>query len=303
MATSPSNDQPLYRPSNPHSSASFRFLARINTTLGLSLKSYEELYTWSTVHIQEFWSAVWDETNIIGHKGVHVVDPTALPSSNPAWFSEAKLNWAENMLQCRSDTKLAFIQATEPTLDVPAPELRKCTYLQLYNLVADLASALLRNGLKPGDRIASYSSNCIENVVGCLATTALGGIWVSAAADFGSEGVIERFEQVQPKFIFAVDAVVYNAKVHRHIPKLSALLSGLAEKGIAPAKVIIIHTIEQTEDRADWSQEWISWDAFVEEGSKSKLGRTASGEIEWERGSFDAPLWILFSSGTTGRPK
>ncbi|KAG6919424.1 hypothetical protein DXG01_006307 [Tephrocybe rancida] len=218
-------------------------------------------------------------------------------------FSDAKLNWSENMLHYRSETKLALIQTTEPTADTPVPELRKCTYRELYNLTMDLASALLRNGLEPGDRVASYSSNCIETLAACLATTAIGGIWVSAAADFGPEGVIERFEQVQPKFIFAVDAVVYNAKAHRHIPKLVALLSGLSKKGITPSKVIVIHTIPQPEYREDWLPDWTSWDAFLAEGHSCKLGRTASGEIEWVRGSFDAPLWILFSSGTTGKPK
>ncbi|GLB33820.1 putative acetyl-coenzyme A synthetase N-terminus [Lyophyllum shimeji] len=278
MAILQSNDEPLYRPLNPEDSATFRFLARINAKLGLSLKSYEELQSC-------------------------LVDTSALPPSNPAWFSEAKLSWAENMLHCRSDTKLAFIQATEPTPDFPSPELQKCTYLQLYNLVADLASALLLNGLEPGDRVGSYSSNCIENVVACLATAAVGGIWVSAAADFGPEGVLERFEQVQPKFIFAVDAVVYNAKVHRHTAKLSVLLSGLSKKGITPSKVIIIHTIPHPEDRGDWLPGWISWDSFLADGGECKLGRTSSGEIEWRRGPFDTPLWILFSSGTTGRPK
>lgn len=95
----------------------------------------------------------------------------------------------------------------------------------------------------------------------------------------------------------------YNAKVHRHIPKLVALLSGLQDKNIAPLKVIIIHTIPQVEERGDWSPEWIAWDDFVAEGREYQLGLAYSGEIEWNRGSFDAPLWILFSSGTTGRPK
>jgi acetoacetyl-CoA synthetase len=95
----------------------------------------------------------------------------------------------------------------------------------------------------------------------------------------------------------------YNAKVHRHIPKLSALLSGLSEKLIAPLKVIIMHAIPQPEDRGDWSPDWVSWDKFLEEGHKSQIGRTPSGDIAWTRMGFDAPLWILFSSGTTGRPK
>ena len=95
----------------------------------------------------------------------------------------------------------------------------------------------------------------------------------------------------------------YNGKVHRHIPKLSALLSGLSDKSISPLKVIIIHAIPQPEDRGDWSYDWISWDQFLEEGNEHPVGRTPSGDIAWTRMAFDAPLWILFSSGTTGRPK
>ncbi|KAG5643954.1 hypothetical protein DXG03_009305 [Asterophora parasitica] len=291
MTLSPSSEEPelpLYQPENPQDSATFRFLARINATFGLALKSYEDLYIWSTTHIDDFWSAAWDDTKIIGYKGRHVVDAAALP------FSEAKLNWAENMLHCRSESKLAFIQATEPTPDVPAPELKKCTYLELYNLVADLASALLRNGLTPGDRVASYSSNCIENVVACLATTAIGGIWVSAAADFAPEGVIERYVGIESSTPLGF---TYNAKVHRHVPKVSALLSGLAKKDIAPSKVIVIHTIQQAEVRGDWASEWTSWDAFLAEGVDCKLGRSPSGEIEWSRGSFDAPLPIVHRAG------
>ncbi|KAG6854774.1 hypothetical protein C0991_001201 [Blastosporella zonata] len=323
MSVATFNDDPLYQPAHPQDSATFRFLTRVNATAGLSFKTYQDLYTWSTSHIDRFWSAVWDTTNIIGYKGDHVVDTTATPSLNPAWFAVT-----------------IDVHLLEPTADTPVPALRKCTYSELYDVTADLASSLLRNGLKPGDRVASYSSNCIvssssslnahfldnwqnlgpllalgfilcvnlvrfaqENVAACLATTAIGGIWVSAAADFGPEGVIERFEQVQPKFIFAVNAVVYNAKVHRHVPKVLALLSGLSKRSIAPPKVIVIHAIPQIEDRGDWLPDWTSWDAFVAEGGSCKLGRTSSGEINWVRGSFNTPLWILFSSGTTGKPK
>ncbi|KAG5724342.1 Acetoacetyl-CoA synthetase [Termitomyces sp. T112] len=296
------DDEPLYRPLHPEDSATFRFLTRVNAITGLSLKSYQELYSWSITNIDDFWSAVWDETKIIGYKGDHVVDTTATPPLNPLWFSDAKLNWAENMLHCRSD-KIALIQATEPTPEDPTPELRQCSYRELFTWTADLASALLRNGLEPGDRVASYASNCIENVIACLATTALGGIWVSAAADFGPEGVIERLEQVEPKFIFVVDAVVYNAKVHRHIPKVTVLLSGLSKRKMTPSKLIVIHAIPQREERGDWLPGWTPWDTFLAEGRSCKLGRTPSGDIDWVRGSFNAPLWILFSSGTTGKPK
>ncbi|KAG1754051.1 uncharacterized protein EDB91DRAFT_1101357 [Suillus paluster] len=167
-------------------------------------------------------------------------------------------------------------------------------------MVADLVSALLMLNLKPGDRVASYSSNCIENVVACLATTAIGCIWVSAAADFGTQGVLERFEQVQPRVIFAVDAVVYNAKVHPHLPKLQSLLSGLSERCSLNPVVIVI---QSGRDASRWGPDWVSWDTFISRGKSSSLGRASDGEIEWCRQCFDWPLWILFSSGTTGRPK
>ncbi|KAF8195880.1 acetoacetyl-CoA synthetase [Mycena galopus ATCC 62051] len=282
-----SDDNPLHRPQNPDTSAVFAFRDRVNAKYGLSLASYYDLWLWSTSHVSDFWSNAWDATNVIGEKGTHVVDDTINISENPPWFTDndACVNWAENMLHCRSSEKVALIQATKA--------LHIC---QLYDLVSRLVSSLLANGLKPGDRVASYSSNCIENAALCLATTAVGAIWVGAAADFGPAGVLERFEQVQPKFIFAVDAFVYNAKAHKHLPKLTLLL---AAKSLNPAKIVIIHPIPHMEDRSAWKEGWVSWEDFLLEGEAKKLGRAPSGEILWHRASFNWPLWILFSSGST----
>ncbi|KAJ6599056.1 acetoacetyl-CoA synthetase [Mycena vulgaris] len=286
-------DPPLYHPRNPEASATFKFRDRVNAAFGLELHTYHDLYLWSTSHIADFWATAWDATSIIGEKGSHVVDESVNISENPPWFMEARVNWAENMLHCRSTDKIALIQATEPT---PLnPTMHNCT-----ELVSRLVSALLANGVKPGDRVASYSSNCIEVVALCLATTAIGAIWVSAAADFGPAGVLERFEQVQPTFIFAVDAVVYNGKVHDHLSKLATLLLGLdTESDVAP-KIVIIHPLPYgAEDRSAWKEGWVSWDDFLLEGEAEKLGRAPSGEILWHRASFNWPLWILFSSGST----
>ncbi|KAJ7700102.1 acetyl-CoA synthetase [Mycena rosella] len=283
-------DPPLYRPQDPDASATFKFRDLVNTKFGLQLATYHDLYLWSTSHIADFWATAWDATSIIGEKGNHVVDESVNISKNPPWFADARVNWAENMLHCRSSEKVALIQATEPTPLDPSPDLRQCTYAQLYELVSRLVSSLLANGLKPGDRVASYSSNCIENVA---------SIWVSAAADFGPAGVLERFEQVQPTFIFAVDAVVYNAKVHNHLSKLTTLLLGLEEKSDVPPKIVIIHPIPGAEDRSAWKEGWVGWDDFIREGEIEKLGRSSSGEILWHRASFNWPLWILFSSGST----
>ncbi|KAJ7498912.1 acetoacetyl-CoA synthetase [Mycena latifolia] len=291
------DDAPLHRPQNPEASAAFKFRDRVKSTFGLQLHTYHDLYRWSTENIADFWATAWDAVSIIGEKGNHVVDQSVNISENPQWFTEASVNWAENMLQCRSSDKVALIQATEPTPFDSSVHLRQCSYAQLYELVSQIVSALLANGLKPGDRVASYSSNCIENVALCLATTAIGAIWVSAAADFGPAGVLERFEQVQPSFIFAVDAVVYNGKFHDHISKLTTLLLGL--EGKTAPKIVIMHPIPYAEDRSGWQKGWVSWDDFILEGEAQKLGRTSSGEIIWYRASFNWPLWILFSSGST----
>ncbi|KAI6047176.1 hypothetical protein EDC04DRAFT_2886989 [Pisolithus marmoratus] len=293
-------ETPLYVPPDPKATRCLSFLDKINAKYHASLETYSDLYNWSIKHIDLFWSLVWDDVGIIGSKGNHVVDNQAVPAANPPWFQEARLNWAENMLSCRSEHKIALIQATEPTPDCPSPADRRVTYAQLYDIVANLVSALLLLGLKPGDRVASYCSNCIENVAACLAATAIGCIWVSAAADFGADGVLERFEQVQPRVIFTVDTVVYNAKVHQHLPKLSALLSGLRDRCALEPKVVIVETGNR--DPSIPIGRWELWDSFTAEGKAKALGRR-NGEIQWSRQGFDWPLWILFSSGTTGRPK
>ncbi|KAI6105574.1 acetoacyl-CoA synthetase [Pisolithus sp. B1] len=294
-----SEETPLYVPPDPRATRCFAFLDKINAEYHASLETYFDLYTWSTTHTDLFWSLVWDDVGIIGSKGTHTVDNQAVSAANPPWFQEARLNWAENMFYYRSEDKIALIQATEPTPDCPSPAERRVTYARLYDLVADLVSALLQLGLKPGDRVASYCSNCIENVAACLAAAAIGCIWVSAAADFGADGVLERFEQVRPRVIFAVDAVVYNAKVHQHLPKLRTLLSGLRDRCALEPKVVIIETGKR--DPSIPIGRWELWDNFIAEGKAIALGRK-NGEIQWARQSFDWPLWILFSSGTTGTP-
>ncbi|KZT12742.1 acetoacyl-CoA synthetase [Laetiporus sulphureus 93-53] len=292
----------LYNPPAPDLSRTFQFLRRVNAKHGLTLSSYYDLYQWSTTNIDDFWSEVWDDTGVVGTKGEHVVDTVALPPASPPWFKEARLNWAENMLRCRSPDKTALIEAIEPHPANPNRPLRRVSYEELYSLVADLVSAFLSLGLEAGDRVASYASNCIENVAACLAATAIGCIWVSAAADFGPEGVLERFEQVQPKVVISVDGVVYNAKVHVHIPKLKTLLSGLSERGHIPQKVVVIRHLLMPSEDAKWDRTWMDFKDLAAEGEKAKLGRTPEGEIKWQRLDFNWPLWILFSSGTTGEP-
>ena len=112
LGASVDEDKPLYSPPSVETTRTHRFLKRVNAKYGLSLETYADLWKWSTTKIDNFWSEVWDETETVGHKGSHVVDNSALPPANPPWFTEARLNWAENMLRCRSQHKTALIEAS-----------------------------------------------------------------------------------------------------------------------------------------------------------------------------------------------
>ncbi|CAE6408995.1 unnamed protein product [Rhizoctonia solani] len=293
----------LWTPANAHETRTTQFMRKVNAKYGLSLSSYDQLWSWSTENIAEFWDLVWEDTNIIGDRGPHVIDRSALPADNPDWFVGSQVNWAENALWCRASDKIAIIEAVEPTPDLASSPLRQITYAELYIQVADIVSALIEYGVKKGDRVASYSSNCIETAVVCLATAAIGALWVSAAADFGPDGVLERFEQVKPKVIFAVNSVSYNGKRHPHIPKLRSLLAGLHERKLEAPKVVIIDTTHGISSNSDLDQSWEIWSSFIARGASSKAGRNEKGEIAWTRVDFNHPLWVMFSSGTTGKPK
>lgn len=200
----------LYTPNNSQTSATTRFLDFVNNTQGTCLGNYQDLYLWSVANIDTFWSLVWDFTDVTADKGAHVVDSSLPPSSNPPWFLDARINWAENMFHNRyRSAKLAVIQTgnplvphpyllransspVEPTPEFPNPDRITCSYENLYGLVAELVSSLKFHGVQQGQTVGSYCSNCLENLAACLAVTAIGAIWVSAAADFGPQGVLER---------------------------------------------------------------------------------------------------------------
>ncbi|KAG9017281.1 hypothetical protein FRB93_007394 [Tulasnella sp. JGI-2019a] len=293
---------------SPHASTieqtgTHKFLHRIQCKVpNAELSTYEDLWKWSTENVSDFWNQVWDATEVIGEKAdpskVDAVPREARPTDNPAWFPGAKLNWAENMLR-RRDDKIALIQATEPTPSTPNPPYRHITYRELYDLTSRVVDSLKNAGIKPGDRIASYASNCIENVAASLGAAAIGAIWVSVSADFGPDAALSRFQQVQPKVIFSVDSTVYNAKVHTHLPRLASLISSLAKDPTCPKpKVVVVSALgEDCSIHEMWGNSWITWNDFLCEAPKEKK------EIEWYRAGFDWPLWILFSSGTTNKPK
>ncbi|MFP5212778.1 MAG: AMP-binding protein, partial [Acidobacteriota bacterium] len=183
----------------------FDFIQYVNRTKGKSFSTYGELYEWSISDIPGFWSAMWSYGGVIHSEPfTRVVDDwTKMPGAK--WFEGARLNFARNLLRYRDDRiALSFRGEGAPVVSV--------TYAELYDRVARLARPLKEMGIKPGDRVAGFMPNMIEAVVGMLAATSLGAVWSSCSPDFGIQGVLDRFGQIQPRVLMTADGYRYNGK-------------------------------------------------------------------------------------------
>ena len=190
---------PLWTPQHPENSQSTLFRHHINSRYSLQLDSYEQLWRWSCDHRAHFWSEVWDWEGVIGEKGAPpYTDEAVPPSSNHPWFPRASLNWAENQLRHAEQypDDIAILHTAE-ACPGNEPGVTKITQRGLHELVWRVQLALKAEGVGKGDRVAFWGGTCLEVVVVLLATSSLGGIFSSAAADFGVDGVVERLEQVR----------------------------------------------------------------------------------------------------------
>ena len=206
-------DTPLWEPSDVDNAQTTLFRRHINGKYHLSLKTYEDLWKWSTSHRADFWSELWEWEDVKGIKdpSVSAVDEKARPSDNPPWFPAGSVNWAESQLRYASThpSETALIQASEPC-EAYAPTPKYFSQNDLFNAVANAQGGMKAAGLKKGDRVAFWGGNCFEAVVVMLASAALGAIFSSAAADFGMHGVSERLEQVSSRAVsgFLLQALV-----------------------------------------------------------------------------------------------
>ncbi|RTE87381.1 MULTISPECIES: acetoacetate--CoA ligase [Gammaproteobacteria] len=239
---------------------------------------YSSLYDWSIQHKDTFWSMIWDYFDVIGERGERtLINEGQMPGAQ--WFPDAKLNFAENLLRYR-DNRPALIFQNEHG------QTQELSYQQLYSQVAALASALKKAGVKPGDRVAGMLPNCNETIVAMLATTSLGAVWSSCSPDFGEQGVLDRFGQVEPKVVFVVDGYFYNGKTLNISDKVNGILDKLSS---VESKILIPFAgIEHQ------VSDCIEWNDFLDHQAES---------IEFEPRCFNDPLYIMFSSGTTGVPK
>jgi acetoacetyl-CoA synthetase len=301
----------IYTPPHPENTRIDKFRRIIAEKYKVDLPNYEAFWKWSCASPSDFWSGCWKELDIISSKGYEqALAPNSKIYPPPRWFEGARLNIAENLLRhSRPDSPLldspALYQACEPDPASPSNlNIRTTTQRQLRSQVAYAVEALRKRGIKEGDRIASYSANCSDNLVAFLASAAIGAIWVSCAADFAPQGVLERLQSVRPKLLFAIDGVRYNGRVHDHIGKVKEVVKGLRSSRNAEQQelegVVIIPYCSQIggESKSEMESDWSKWSDFLAQGKEKE-----NGKIDFEQLDFNHPLWILFSSGTTGSPK
>jgi len=277
--------QPLWTPSEERIQTAnlTRFIAQVREKRALPPMGYHDLYRWSVEESEAFWSEIWDFCQVVAETKGEVVVEAKDKMPGACWFPQARLNFAENLLR-RRDNADALVFRGEDRVE------RRLSFADLYDGVSRLAQAMRAMGVQKGDRVAAVLPNMPETVIAMLATVSLGAIWTSCSPDFGVAGLQDRFGQTEPKLLFAVDGYRYNGKTHNCLDKFKALvpeLPGLEQVVIVP----YAGSKEETESipwactLGDWIQDF------------------APREIQFTYTNFNDPLYILYSSGTTGKPK
>uniref|UniRef100_W5M1J4 Acetoacetyl-CoA synthetase n=1 Tax=Lepisosteus oculatus TaxID=7918 RepID=W5M1J4_LEPOC len=283
----------LWYPDSKKNTQMDRFRAQVNRDFGLSLANYSDLYQWSVQSYPEFWAEVWKFCGIVGSQTYEeVVDVTKGISDVPEWFRGSRLNYAENLLKHKDKDKVALYAATEAR-----EEITKVTFGELRRDVALYAAAMRKMGILAGDRVVGYLPNGIHAVEAMLAAASIGAIWSSTSPDFGVNGVLDRFSQIQPKLIFSVAEVVYNNKTHDHMEKLRSVVKVIPRELETLAKPYPDECSEKA--LRSLPEKSVFLDDFLATGKEGDQ----DPQLEFEQLPFSHPLFIMYSSGTTGAPK
>jgi len=258
-----------------------RFIDLLRTELDPSIQDYWDLYRFSIAQPEAFWRAVWDFAAVSGKPG-NVVLQNGQKMPGATWFPQASLNFAENLLRYRDDqAALVFCSETG--------ERRRFSYAELHREVMQTAAALRAMGVAEGDRVAAYMPNLPETIIAMLASSSIGAIFSSCSPDFGIAGVVDRFGQIQPKVLFCAAAYSYNGKTHDCLQKVA----GIAEAVTSIEKIVVVPYMTGEADLGSIPK--TQWFADFKDESAS--------ELEFAQLPFNHPLYILYSSGTTGTPK
>lgn len=274
---------PLWSPTEQRIREShlYRFRERLRAAHDIPGDAFRELHRWSVSRLEEFWQAAWLDATGQEPSGAVLADGSMPPAGRlgrEVWFPGTRFNFARQLLRHRDD-RVAIIEENEPG------RCRTVTYRDLHALTGRCQAALRRVGVEPGDRVAGYLPNTLETVVAMLATASLGAVWSATSPDFGFQGVFDRFRQIEPKVLLSVDGYFYNGKRHDCIEKTRRLVDSLT--GLE--HWVMVSATEQSVPEGA-----VPWDAFLDEGPV---------EATFADLPFDHPVYILYTSGTTGLPK
>ena len=259
------------------------FIDHVARATGRRLDEYRALHRFSVEHREAFWSAVWDFCGVIAEeRGARVAhDIDAMPGAR--YFPDARLNFARNLLRRRDDGEAIVFQAEH------GPR-RTLTHRDLYDGVAAVAATLRAHGIRPGDRVGGYMPNVPETMIAALGAASVGAIWSSCSPDFGVQGVLDRFGQIEPRIVFSADGYVYGGKAFDSLEKVREIVDRLP----SVERVIVLPYTREQPDISPIRRAAL-WPDAVATGSDC--------EIDFASLPFNHPLYILYSSGTTGAPK
>ena len=259
------------------------FTKHIETRWNIALPDYKSLHDFSVTRMENFWDSFWDFANIkASHKGTRVlIDGDKMPGAQ--FFPDAKLNFAENLLVRRDDSEALVFWAEDKVK-------RRLTWAELYDLTSKIAQALRNAGVEAGDRVAGFVPNMPETIAAMLAASSIGAVWTSCSPDFGIQGVLDRFGQSKPKVIFTADGYFYNGKAIDSLHRIKEIVSELPSVD----KIVVFPLLSDDPDISD---------LLATETLNEFIGDYDPQEIEFAQLPFNHPLYIMYSSGTTGVPK
>ncbi|HEY3491501.1 MAG TPA: acetoacetate--CoA ligase, partial [Solirubrobacterales bacterium] len=259
------------------------FMRWLERDRGLSFNGYAELWQWSVDELDAFWDAIWDFFGVQadGERGA-VLGSREMPGAE--WFPGTRLNYAEHVFAGKDDGETAILHASE------LRELDELSWGELRRAVAATAAGLRGLGVERGDRVVAYMPNIPEAIVAFLATASIGAVWSSCSPDFGPASVVDRFAQIEPKVLFAVDGYRYGGKDFDRRETLAALQEAMPSL----KRTVVLPYLDPEPDLSPL-RDAIAWGELEADGARA--------ELTFDRVPFDHPLWVLYSSGTTGLPK